>query len=232
MANYLRPVKLVNPGSRKRRNVAAGYHDEDGYFHPIRASYDYDPKRAGEKGKRRGKRKNPGKRLTLLQKLHFGSKRQRAAAAARLHGKRNPSRYRYDRGPNRKVRKAEKHGGKGSAKAKYYRKRSYERAYQTPGHGLHQNVGEIITIRPLHNTGKTKRRTNKVKNMAKSHKRRMAGLKAARTRKRRASMRRASRHTTHNPSHRRRSTRAYRRRRSYGNASVVRHHRRHVRRNR
>jgi hypothetical protein len=37
---------------RRRRNVAAGFYDEDGYFHPIRASYDYSRSRAGEGRKR------------------------------------------------------------------------------------------------------------------------------------------------------------------------------------
>lgn len=48
--------------SRRRRNVAAGFVDEEGYFHPIRASYDYSRKRAGEKAKRKSsqkKKKNP-----------------------------------------------------------------------------------------------------------------------------------------------------------------------------
>jgi len=37
----------------RRRNIAAGYYDEDGYFHPIRASYDYDKSRAGESSRKR-----------------------------------------------------------------------------------------------------------------------------------------------------------------------------------
>jgi len=40
----------VNP---RRKNIAAGYYDEDGYFHPIRASFDYSPSRAGEGRKKR-----------------------------------------------------------------------------------------------------------------------------------------------------------------------------------
>jgi hypothetical protein len=42
--------RVSNP---RRRNIAAGFYDEDGYFHPIRASYDYSAKRAGETPKRR-----------------------------------------------------------------------------------------------------------------------------------------------------------------------------------
>lgn len=56
-----RAARRVNP--RRRRNIAAGFHDEDGYFHPIRASHDYSPQRAGEKRKR--KRKNPALVVTL-----------------------------------------------------------------------------------------------------------------------------------------------------------------------
>jgi hypothetical protein len=40
-------------GNPRSRNVAAGFVDEEGIFHPIRASYDYSRKRAGEKKKRK-----------------------------------------------------------------------------------------------------------------------------------------------------------------------------------
>jgi hypothetical protein len=30
------------------RNIMAGFYDEEGIFHPIRASADYDPSRVGE----------------------------------------------------------------------------------------------------------------------------------------------------------------------------------------
>jgi hypothetical protein len=33
---------------RRMRNVAAGFVDEDGIFHPLRASFDYSASRAGE----------------------------------------------------------------------------------------------------------------------------------------------------------------------------------------
>jgi hypothetical protein len=46
------------------RNVAAGFVDDDGVFHPIRASYDYSAKRAGEKVKHKGKR-NPEEEYSL-----------------------------------------------------------------------------------------------------------------------------------------------------------------------
>ena len=41
----------------KRSNIAAGFHDEEGQFHPIRASFDYDPGRAGESRRKKAKAK-------------------------------------------------------------------------------------------------------------------------------------------------------------------------------
>ena len=53
---------IMVPATRKngrilprRGNVAAGFVDEDGQFHPIRASFDYNAKRAGEGGSTRKK---------------------------------------------------------------------------------------------------------------------------------------------------------------------------------
>lgn len=45
--------EALGSNPRRKRNVAAGFYDEDGYFHPIRASYDYDRKRGGDRPKRR-----------------------------------------------------------------------------------------------------------------------------------------------------------------------------------
>ena len=41
---------MRNPrtGRITKRNIAAGFYDSDGKFHPIRASFDYDPGRTGE----------------------------------------------------------------------------------------------------------------------------------------------------------------------------------------
>jgi hypothetical protein len=52
--------KLMNPKG-KRRNVAAGFYDEDGYFHPIRASFDYSGSRAGDKPKKKAAKKKRAK---------------------------------------------------------------------------------------------------------------------------------------------------------------------------
>ena len=50
------PATRKNGGILPRRgNVAAGFVDEDGQFHPIRASFDYNAKRAGEGGSTRKK---------------------------------------------------------------------------------------------------------------------------------------------------------------------------------
>ena len=46
-----------NRGRRRRRNVAAGFYDEEGIFHPIRASFDYSRSRAGERPARKKKAK-------------------------------------------------------------------------------------------------------------------------------------------------------------------------------
>ena len=47
-----------NPGGRivPRKNIAAGFYDEEGQFHPIRASFDYSGARAGDKPKAKSKK--------------------------------------------------------------------------------------------------------------------------------------------------------------------------------
>jgi hypothetical protein len=39
----------------RRHNVAAGFYDDEGIFHPLRASYDYSESRAGETRKKKRK---------------------------------------------------------------------------------------------------------------------------------------------------------------------------------
>lgn len=41
---------------KPRKNIFAGFYDEDGIFHPIRASADYSASRAGETRKRKRKK--------------------------------------------------------------------------------------------------------------------------------------------------------------------------------
>lgn len=51
-----------------KHNIAMGFHDKDGNFHPIRSSPDYSPGRVGEK---RAKRK------TTRRKKHTAAKKRR-----------------------------------------------------------------------------------------------------------------------------------------------------------
>ena len=44
-------VHIINPG--KIRNIAQGFFDQSGTFHPIRASGDYDSSRVGESKKKK-----------------------------------------------------------------------------------------------------------------------------------------------------------------------------------
>lgn len=49
---------------RRARNVAAGFVDEDGIFHPLRASFDYSASRAGE-GRRGTKQKKKARKKSI-----------------------------------------------------------------------------------------------------------------------------------------------------------------------
>lgn len=128
-------------------------------------------KRAGRK-----KRKNVARRMSLRQKLHFGSKAQRAAAKRAMRGKRsNPHR--------RRTKAARRHNSaprKRRANTSKRRNRSVRR----------RNIGELV-VASLGNPA-TKRRKNTV-------------AKTKRRRKTNASHRRhasSGRRTRRNPSHR------------------------------
>ena len=69
----------------KRKNIAAGFHDEEGIFHPIRASFDYDPSRGGDRP-RKGKRK----KKAVVKK----AARKRAKPAAKKKAKARTKRSR------------------------------------------------------------------------------------------------------------------------------------------
>lgn len=174
----------------------------------------------------RRKRRNAGKkRLTLKQKLHFGTKRQRAAAKSSLHRKRsNPAKRRY--------RRITPGGSK--------RRKSYVAPRRRRHIRRRANVGKIITIRPLpafSNPGmfgsavrrKGKKRTNN--SMAKrrrrtTRRRTNAGSAFGRSWSRRRYRTRPKGLKT-NPGHRRRS---YRRRRRTNPGVVVRYRNSHRRR--
>ena len=77
--------------SKKARNVAQGFFDGSGIFHPIRSSADYDPGIAGETGKkpvhtRSRKRKAAIKKASATAR-HEAETRRRKSATSRLAGR-------------------------------------------------------------------------------------------------------------------------------------------------
>lgn len=154
---------------------------------------------------------NPSKkRMTLKQKLHFGTARQRAAAKAALSGARkrvgNPRKRtagpfslltKAISGTNRKERRAIKSGDRGTAKAKYYRKRSIQKSID-----YDNRIGNPAQIITLTNPG-TPRKSKGTSIMAKrkTYKRHTVGTPRKRYARRRntgmsASRRHASKRYT------------------------------------
>jgi hypothetical protein len=79
---------------RKHPNITAGFYDEDNQFHPIRASRDYSPSRAGEgrrskprKAKAKKAKKNPARRRAKKQNFGQRMARLRARKAAKRRRK-------------------------------------------------------------------------------------------------------------------------------------------------
>lgn len=77
--NKLHILKEKNPS--RVRNVAMGFVDGSGIFHPIRASGDYSPRAAGEKVSR-----GRGKRKSSKRKRSTKSKSQARTVGARIRG--------------------------------------------------------------------------------------------------------------------------------------------------
>ena len=146
--------------------------------------------------KRRSMKRNPKRRMTLKQKLHFGTARQRAAAKVSLRGRRSNAGI----SSLRKTKKRMKKSGFLPSSMKGLKTKSFFRSFARAK--KRKNVGSILTV---FNPGyKEKKKGNTMaRHRRKSTKRRLAGLKAARTRKRRG-----------NPGRRRRSFVARHRRRS------------------
>jgi len=217
MATISRPYRLVNPSWRKtvkgiktaRRKMGM----KDWKF-PSRRKQVW-------KDERRSMKRNPKKRMTLKQKLHFGTARQRAAARVALRGRKRNSSYgrhaRYEAKQRRQGITKPTH----SAQLRYKERMESERYERRGNRSRRKNVGSILTV---FNPGYKERKKGKKRMARVSKKRHLAGLKAARTRRRRG-----------NPGFRRRrrnvvARRSYRRRRSN---PVVRHRRRsYARRNR
>lgn len=204
MAQVLKSVRLVNPGI-KRKNYGTKFGRTWSRYKPTVAQR----KASNTKYKRS---QNPGTRkMSLAQKLHFGTKRQRAAAQASLKGKRkNPAKKRGYQGVgfNRKHKRA-----KSPAQAAYYGRNHVRRTHKrTPL----KNVGEIITIRPLPltNSGRKRKRLSN-SNMATRRRRRAVGSKVRYHRRRRTSnpgVRRVHRRRRSNPTMRTRTVVRYRNR--------------------
>lgn len=190
MAQVLKPVRLVNPGKRRRSTST---------------------------------RRNPGskRRMSLAQKLHFGTKRQRAAAQASLHRKRS-----RPKAANPGRRKRRNYGTKFGRTWSRYKPTAGQRKASNAKYRRTQNVGEIITIRPLTNSGRKRKRLSNTSNMARRRTRRKAvGSRVRYHRRRRTAnpatrVHRRRRRRTGNPSMRTRTVVRYRnrsthRRRSY-----------------
>lgn len=136
---------------------------------------------------------NPGvkKRLSLAQKLHFGTKRQRAAAKASLSRTNNPryrgkltaTREKRSATTNRKTRRSLKgplnETKSGLAKTRYYVKKSRARLATRTG-----NPGEIITLTGLGLAGNPGKR--KVGNTMAKRRKSVSGVRRAKRRVRRA----------------------------------------------
>lgn len=76
-------VMVENRG--RRRNVAAGWVEEEtGIFHPIRASWDYDPRRSGER-RPKGYKPKRGKKYSAAS---YRKKPRKRASAKRTTAKR------------------------------------------------------------------------------------------------------------------------------------------------
>lgn len=171
-----------------------------------------NPRKRRTSSKRRSRKANP-RRLSLKQKLHFGTPRQRNAAKAALRRKRSaPKRKAAVKRVTRKrtARASNPRRRRRVAKANPVKRRRRRRA---------SNPAHMVTLGLLNpSTGKRKRR--KTSKMAKTRKRRSTRRRASANprRRRRNSVRvivRRSRHrATANPRRRRRATASNPRRRA------------------
>lgn len=247
MPRTLTKVRVHNPGTRVRNGKEkAGYRsisrffgsstsikDRVGTSHPrwpkvayklrssiARGKYTKSPDARSERGTNPTKRK-----LTLAQKLHFGTKRQRAAAKLSLSMAGKKRRVRSSNsGSTRRVAKQFEYADKTYrsnskipfAKAKYkmasWLKRKKVRDARIG------NPGEIITLAGLAgNPGRLKTKRKVGNNMAKRRRKSVSGVRRRVRRTRRASNPKVIvryRNHAHRKTHRRRATSVVRRRRS------------------
>jgi hypothetical protein len=72
---------------RSTRNIKAGFYDEEGIFHPIRASADYDGRRAGDRRPkaRKAKKRNPPRRRPVARRKKKNTGRNRLGQFKKGH---------------------------------------------------------------------------------------------------------------------------------------------------
>lgn len=228
MPSTLTKVRVYNPGKRYpfanrklRRALTSNVDDKGSKWNDAQIRHYADSSMA-RKAKRDARKTNPTKkRMTLAQKLHFGTKRQRSAAMLSLSraGKKRRVNGRYQgsntearhKTTNRKVRKSLKSSTSdtraGVRKTIHYLNRSKARLASRIG-----NPGEIITLAGLAgNPGRLRKR--KVGNiMAKRRTRKVSGV---RRRTRRANPKMVVRYSRRHNTGRVRSVRRHSRRRTH-----------------
>lgn len=162
------------------------------------------PRRLVNPGRRR--RKNASKRMTLKQKLHFGTKAQRAAARRSLRGKRSNAGKRSVR----KSVKAMKVAGFSKKTTSAYR-RQFKRLKRR------KNIGEILTVFNPSRKGKNSmaRRRKRTRRVVAHRRRRRSNPIVRRHRRRRSAPVMHRRRRRSNPSYSRRRRHNARRGRSY-----------------
>lgn len=79
---YVYTRRAQNP-KRKTRNVAQGFYDGNGVFHPIRASVDYDGGTAGEAGGKAKRTRSKKKRASVVKAARTARERAAKKQAAR-----------------------------------------------------------------------------------------------------------------------------------------------------
>ncbi len=207
MAVLVRTRRLSNPSVRRTKKKGVRYTKAYGSA--------YSKVRLGSKRptKARGyrRKKNPSKKMSLAQKLHFGTARQRAAARLRL---RNPS--------IRRTKKALKRSGKaklGYVYTPHITSRSGPLKPRRKFKARRKNVGEIVSLSLAGlNPGRKRRATSMAR-----RRRRNAGTRAGRSWS--TYTKSAGRKRRGNPGRRRRAT-SHRRRRTGGTSVAIRRRRR------
>ena len=174
----MKKYRIVNPQSVRRAKVGN------------RSNQFGRTARAKKQGNRTN---NPTRKLSLAQKLHFGTARQRASAKRILSGKHkrrvnNPKHPRYGYSDNKKVIKAFKSGQR--AKSQSLANRQFVRFYKKNPRRLPNRASNPAEIITLTNPGSYSTGTRKSKSKRKSNL--MARRKRTTTRRRTTHRRRSN----------------------------------------